>query len=188
LSIAVLGPAGSGKATLGAALQGKYKADLVSLEGLLREVKARPAHAQTELGAEAMRYISLEEEVPEELATRLIIARLQEDRVVENGYVLVDFPMTAEQAWALFDQGLDPKVIELSLPGAAGAGRKGAAKAKAASLQDRQRSYFQQRGALLGGVYEDAVVLDATKSAQEVLGKAVQVCEAYLDGVDPSDL
>jgi adenylate kinase family enzyme len=187
LSIAVLGPAGSGKATLGTALKAKYRADMVSLEGVLREVRARPVHAQTELGAEAMCYISLEEEVPEELATRLIIARLREDRVGESGYVLVDFPVTVEQAWALFDQGLDPKVIELSLPIAAGVGRGGAAAVTAASIQ-RQRAYLKQRGALLGEVYVDAVVLDATKSAQEVLKEAVTVCEVYLDGVDPSDL
>ncbi|RYG48792.1 adenylate kinase [bacterium] len=114
----LIGPPGVGKGTMSALLEQRRGLIVLSSGAIFRaEIEAK-----TELGRLAQRYIQHGELVPNGVTVEMMLKRLRESAVKENGWVLDGFPRTVKQAELLdeflFEEeggGLD-KVISLEVP------------------------------------------------------------------------
>ena len=94
--VAVDGPAGSGKGTVGKVLAENLKLAHISTGDLFRENLKN----ETELGKQVKKYMDNGELVPDEITVKMLEKRLEENDV-ENGAILDGFPRTRNQAIAL---------------------------------------------------------------------------------------
>jgi adenylate kinase len=96
MRIILLGPPGAGKGTQARRLAERYGLPIVATGDTFREQIA----AETPLGLEAKKYVDGGEFVPDEITTRMVLARLDEPDARE-GFILDGFPRTVPQAQAL---------------------------------------------------------------------------------------
>lgn len=94
MNIVLLGPPGAGKGTLAGNLKDDYSLSHISTGDILRaEMKKESA-----LGLEAKSFVESGGLVPDELVTRLIEAKCQEDNGATKGFMFDGFPRTVTQA------------------------------------------------------------------------------------------
>ena len=107
MNILIFGPNGSGKGTMGAIAQKKYKINHVETGVIFRE----NIKGGTELGMKAKEYIDKGDLVPDDITIPMILNRLQQDDC-KNGWLLDGFPRNKDQAVAL-NESLQEKGIKL---------------------------------------------------------------------------
>jgi len=89
----------AGKGTVASCLKDQYGVAHISTGDLLRdEMKLK-----TELGAEVQKYVEGGELVPDEVVTKMIKNKFENDPSVEKGFMLDGFPRTKQQAKDLDD-------------------------------------------------------------------------------------
>ena len=93
MRIILLGPPGAGKGTQARRLADRYGLAIVATGDIFRDQIARG----TDLGQQAKRYVDRGEYVPDEITTRMVLARLDEDDARE-GFILDGYPRTIAQA------------------------------------------------------------------------------------------
>lgn len=96
MRIVLLGPPGAGKGTQGKRLAERYALAVVATGDIFREHVANG----TELGLAANRYMDAGDYVPDDIAVRMVLDRLDEPDARE-GFILDGFPRTVIQAQAL---------------------------------------------------------------------------------------
>jgi adenylate kinase len=94
--IILLGPPGAGKGTQGRRLAERYGLAVVATGDIFRAQIA----AGTPLGLQAKEFVDLGEYVPDDITTRMVLARL-DDPDAREGFILDGFPRTVPQAQAL---------------------------------------------------------------------------------------
>jgi adenylate kinase len=94
--IILLGPPGAGKGTQARRLADRYGLVIIGTGDIFRDHVAR----QTELGRKAKEYMDRGEYVPDEIAVRMVLERLEQPDL-GDGYILDGFPRTVPQAKAL---------------------------------------------------------------------------------------
>ena len=99
LNLVLLGPPGAGKGTQADRLRADFRLPFISTGEMLRE----NVRNDTELGAEAKRYMDAGDLVPDELILAMVAERLREADT-EDGFILDGFPRTVGQAQALDEQ------------------------------------------------------------------------------------
>jgi adenylate kinase len=96
MRIVLLGPPGAGKGTQARRLAERYGLATIATGDIFRDEIAR----QTELGLRAKEYVDRGEYVPDDITTRMVLARLDKPDARE-GFILDGFPRTVPQAQAL---------------------------------------------------------------------------------------
>jgi adenylate kinase len=96
MRIILLGPPGAGKGTQAKHLVERYGLVWISTGDIFRDQIARA----TPLGLAAKEYVDRGEYVPDEITTKMVLARLDEPDARE-GFILDGFPRTVPQAQAL---------------------------------------------------------------------------------------
>jgi len=96
LRIILLGPPGAGKGTQAKTLAKKLKIAHISTGDILRQ----NVSSGTELGKQAKDFMNKGLLVPDELVTRMVIARIQEDDA-KDGFILDGYPRNIRQAESL---------------------------------------------------------------------------------------
>ena len=96
MRIVLLGPPGAGKGTQAKRLAERYGLAIIGTGDIFRDHVARG----TELGLKAKEYMDRGEYVPDEIAVRMVLHRLDEPDCRE-GFILDGFPRTVPQAQAL---------------------------------------------------------------------------------------
>jgi adenylate kinase len=120
MNIILIGPPGCGKGTQAQRLQERYGMIQLSTGDMLRAVIA----AGTEIGKRVKAIMDRGDLVPDEVVVGIIVDRIQEADVRDNGFILDGFPRTLAQAEKL-DEVLDAKgiaidhIIELTVDEAA---------------------------------------------------------------------
>ncbi|GIQ88221.1 adenylate kinase subfamily protein [Kipferlia bialata] len=102
--VILTGLPGAGKGTISPILVKEFGMVHVAPGDILRAAK----RDGTPLGLEAAKYMSAGNLVPDELIVAMILQRLAEDDVVQNGFILDGFPRSVPQAHALLDAGVIP--------------------------------------------------------------------------------
>jgi adenylate kinase len=96
MRVVLLGPPGAGKGTQARKLADRYGLATIATGDIFRDEIAR----QTPLGLEAKRYVDRGEYVPDDITTKMVLARLDRPDARE-GFILDGFPRTVPQAQAL---------------------------------------------------------------------------------------
>ncbi len=96
MRIILLGPPGAGKGTQAKRLVDRYGLSWISTGDIFRDQIAN----RTQLGLAAKDYVDRGEYVPDEITTKMVLARLEEPDARE-GFILDGFPRTVPQAQAL---------------------------------------------------------------------------------------
>ena len=107
MKIVLLGPPGAGKGTLATAIKDNLGLLHISTGDILREEMKN----NTPLGQEAKRYVESGGLVPDELVTRLIKNKLENDPKAKKGFLMDGFPRTLKQA-----EDLDKILEDLKMP------------------------------------------------------------------------
>ncbi len=94
--IVLLGPPGAGKGTQARRLADRYGLQIIGTGDIFRDHVARG----TPLGLEAKQYMDRGDYVPDEIAVRMVLERLDQPDARE-GFILDGFPRTVPQAQAL---------------------------------------------------------------------------------------
>jgi len=94
--IILLGPPGAGKGTQARRLADRYGLVIIGTGDIFRDHVARG----TDLGRKAKEYMDRGEYVPDEIAVRMVLERLEQPDL-GDGYILDGFPRTVPQAKAL---------------------------------------------------------------------------------------
>jgi adenylate kinase len=95
LNLILLGPPGAGKGTQAGRLRDDFGLPYIGTGDLLREHRQN----QTELGAEAQKYMDNGDLVPDDLVIAMILEKVEEEG--QDGFLLDGFPRTIGQADAL---------------------------------------------------------------------------------------
>ncbi len=96
MRIILLGPPGAGKGTQAKRLVDRYGLTWISTGDIFRDQIAKG----TPLGLQAKEFVDRGEYVPDEITTKMVLARLEEPDVRE-GFILDGYPRTVPQAQAL---------------------------------------------------------------------------------------
>ncbi len=96
MRIVLLGPPGAGKGTQARRLADRYGLAVIGTGDIFRD----QVHKGTPLGLEAKKYMNAGEYVPDEVAVKMVLSRLEEPDARE-GFILDGFPRTVPQAQAL---------------------------------------------------------------------------------------
>ena len=96
MRIILLGPPGAGKGTQARRLADRYGLVIIGTGDIFRDHVARG----TDLGRKAKEYMDRGEYVPDEIAVRMVLERLEQPDL-GDGYILDGFPRTVPQAKAL---------------------------------------------------------------------------------------
>ena len=102
LNLILLGPPGAGKGTQAERLRGDFDLPYYATGDILRAA----VRDGSELGREAKQYMDRGDLVPDELMSRVIVARLDSPEA-RDGFILDGFPRTVPQAEAL-TEALEP--------------------------------------------------------------------------------
>jgi len=94
MRLVLLGPPGAGKGTLANLLKTDLKIAHVSTGDILREEMKN----QTRLGLEVKSFVERGDLVPDEVVTKIIEQKLQNDGLVQHGFMLDGFPRTKTQS------------------------------------------------------------------------------------------
>ena len=94
MRVVLLGPPGAGKGSLAGLLKEEYSLAHVSTGDMLREEIKKG----TPLGVEIKALITKGALVSDELVTKLVEQRIQDDPALKNGFMLDGFPRTVKQA------------------------------------------------------------------------------------------
>jgi len=108
MKIVVTGPAGAGKGSLARMISADYKIPHISTGELFRE----QIKAKTEVGKIADEYISKGRLVPDDIAVKLLLERIEKDDC-QNGFILDGFPRTVNQARLLSEHIMIDYLIEI---------------------------------------------------------------------------
>lgn len=106
MRIILLGPPGAGKGTQARKLADRYGLAIIATGDLFRDQIA----SATELGSQAKAFVDRGEYVPDEITTRMVLARLDEPDTRE-GFILDGYPRTITQA-----QNLERSLAESGRP------------------------------------------------------------------------
>ncbi|RNF17026.1 adenylate kinase [Trypanosoma conorhini] len=109
LRLLVLGPSGCGKRTQSRRIAQKYGAVVVNADDVFREEMSR----KTEAGEKLASCMRDGLPIPSDIASELIIRRLQEEDTRSKGWVLNGFPQTRSQALRLQEAGISPLLFIL---------------------------------------------------------------------------
>ena len=96
MRIILLGPPGAGKGTQAKRLVDRYGLTWISTGDIFRDQIAK----RTPLGLQAKEFVDRGEYVPDEITTKMVLARLEEPDARE-GFILDGYPRTVPQAQAL---------------------------------------------------------------------------------------
>lgn len=96
MRIVLLGPPGAGKGTQAKRLAERYRLGIIGTGDIFRDHVARG----TPLGLQAKEYMDRGEYVPDEIAVKMVLDRLEQPDCRE-GFILDGFPRTVPQAQAL---------------------------------------------------------------------------------------
>jgi adenylate kinase len=96
MRVVLLGPPGAGKGTQAKRLAERYALAIIGTGDIFRDHVAR----RTDLGLRAKGYMDRGEYVPDEIAVRMVLERLDQPDC-EEGFILDGFPRTVPQAQAL---------------------------------------------------------------------------------------
>lgn len=107
MRLILLGPPGAGKGTQAQNIKDALNIVHISTGDIFR----KNIKEETELGKEVKGYLEKGELVPDELTTRIVWDRLDQDDC-KDGFLLDGFPRTLNQAKAL-DEGLKERSLEL---------------------------------------------------------------------------
>jgi len=108
LRVLLLGPKGSGKATVAAALARKYALVHINANDLIRREIAKGAHGLVE---KTKSYLSSGMLIPDDLIVPLVLARVKAADAKKCGFILEGFPRTIAQADALEKGGIKPNRV-----------------------------------------------------------------------------
>jgi adenylate kinase len=97
MRLVLLGPPGAGKGTQAYRLAERFEATLIGTGDIFRE----NVRGDTPLGREAKAYMEKGELVPDDVVVRMVLDRLDQPDVHQNGVILDGFPRTLGQAQAL---------------------------------------------------------------------------------------
>ncbi len=111
MNIILLGAPGAGKGTQAEAISEKLNIPAISTGFIIRNAIS----AGNEVGKLAKDYIDKGQLVPDEVVTKILLERLEEDDC-KNGYILDGYPRTLPQAQALVDNNIViDKVIDIEV-------------------------------------------------------------------------
>jgi adenylate kinase len=175
----VLGPPGAGKGTQAEPLAERLGLDYLSTGELLRE----EARRGTELGREAVRFMSEGGLVPDELVLAAILKRIEDEG---RGVVLDGFPRTLAQARALGDALEISDAVLIDVPDDVLAERIAGRRAHAEpgerraddepeTVRERLRVYHELTEPVIG-YYEERGILrriDGARPPDEIQGELV---------------
>ena len=87
--VVIIGPRGSGKATLASRLASKYGFIILNIPQLLEREKL----ADSRMARRIQEYMAEDRPVPNDLMVQIINSRLEEEDCVKHGWILFGFPL-----------------------------------------------------------------------------------------------
>ncbi|KAH9580909.1 hypothetical protein LSM04_000815 [Trypanosoma melophagium] len=109
LRLMLVGPTGSGKHRQSSLLAEKYGAVLINADDVFKS----EIEKGTEEGKILQSKLRESNQIPSDIASKLIIKRVREEEAVNNGWVLSGFPQTRSHALHLQEAGISPRLFIL---------------------------------------------------------------------------
>ncbi|MBC8093584.1 MAG: adenylate kinase [Pseudonocardia sp.] len=174
MRLVLVGPPGAGKGTQAARMAERLDVPHISTGDLFRA----NLKEQTELGAEAQKYMDAGDLVPDEVTVAMVRDRLTESDAAK-GFILDGFPRTAPQAEALAgilaDQGLTlDAVVEFAVSDEVVVQRlsgRGRSDDTEDVIRRRQEVYREDTAPLLEYYSDRTVSVDAVGSVEEITAR-----------------